>query len=1005
MRLSKLGAGAERYYLATVAAGLEDHRPGIEPDGRWLGKGSAALGLRGSVTGPPLEAVLAGSDPVSGEVLNPAQSRVKVVGFDLVFAAPKSVSILCGIADEAVSGKVAGAHGSAVEDALGYLERAAISARRRDHGARTSTPATGAIAAGFLHHTSRAADPHLHTHVLVSNLVEGEDGRWSALDARGLYAHGVTAGYLYHSRLRHELVRSLRVSFGPADHGVANLADLDPEVMAHFSQRRHQVTEQLEAWGTAGHRAAAAAAVATRAPKDTSRSIEQLREDWRERAEALGLSRSQVAGLTGRGAPRPQHLDSEAVTAGLVERSGSFGRRQLLRVVAQSLHDGAEVASVEGLSEVILATALERNSIVERPYEPDAWRARSGRRVASGVVEGRWTTKDRARREAAFLADAETRAGWASPRSGLVDSLGNALRTALARRPELGGSQAETIRRLVHPGSGLEVLLAAPGPATSDVLEAAREAWQLAGLRVLELPLARSSDSVRLPGGTASCADVVVVDKTHELGVAQLHDLLTSAGEAKLVLVGDPRMPGPAARLLARLGPSRPVPALGLLPSPQHGPGPVRVELGPQRCAVVGDCGPGLRRALVKDWWAVVEGGRPAVMVARTRAEIDVLNEAARARMSEAGNLGEVVRAGRMELAVGDRVLLRWGNDRLGCTPENLTRIVGFSDAGGAAEARELILRTDTGVQTMLACNRLHPGQLAYGYTLTADEARHLDQPADCLVLGGPEVMERGPAPSPALAARLSYYLLDTEAIHRPHLPRTRAPDQLRDLAMQAMAGAVQVQMPDRARSLAELRPELEGLRRELLGTLPPDPTRQLAELADELAAIRLGRTNATAFAPALVPRWEAAAHSVAERQTHLEQVAVRRQAWVVANQPVLARCMELERAVEERRLALGRIAEVMEPSYVVSVLGPRPAEPADRAAWREAAGAIESFRERWGVTGTEKVLGHPHTGGLARLLEHGDVERSVLDARARLGSGRERDLMAELESARGPSR
>ena len=50
--------------------------------------------------------------------------------------------------------------------------------------------------AGFEHFTSRAGDPHLHSHVVVANMAHGVDGRWSAIDGRGLYAHARAAGAL-----------------------------------------------------------------------------------------------------------------------------------------------------------------------------------------------------------------------------------------------------------------------------------------------------------------------------------------------------------------------------------------------------------------------------------------------------------------------------------------------------------------------------------------------------------------------------------------------------------------------------------------------------------------------------------------------------------------------------------------------------------------------------------------------------------------------------------------
>ena len=37
-------------------------------------------------------------------------------------------------------------------------------------------PSTGMVAGNFLHRTSRALDPHLHTHLVVANVAEGVDG-------------------------------------------------------------------------------------------------------------------------------------------------------------------------------------------------------------------------------------------------------------------------------------------------------------------------------------------------------------------------------------------------------------------------------------------------------------------------------------------------------------------------------------------------------------------------------------------------------------------------------------------------------------------------------------------------------------------------------------------------------------------------------------------------------------------------------------------------------------
>ena len=73
---------------------------------------------------------------------------------------------------------------------------------RRGHGGAVLVRGRGFVAAAFRHRASRAGDPLLHTHVVIANVTQGPDGRWSALDGRLLYRHATAAGYLYQASLR-----------------------------------------------------------------------------------------------------------------------------------------------------------------------------------------------------------------------------------------------------------------------------------------------------------------------------------------------------------------------------------------------------------------------------------------------------------------------------------------------------------------------------------------------------------------------------------------------------------------------------------------------------------------------------------------------------------------------------------------------------------------------------------------------------------------------------------
>lgn len=1075
MRLAKLAAGAQRYYLATVAAGAEDNRPGgLEPDGLWLGSGSGGLRLDGTVSASALEAVLAGVHPESGEPLNPAQPRVRVVGYDLVFAAPKSVSLLFGVAAADVSAKVSEAHEASVLDALGYLERRALSARRRVGGTRSSVATHGAIAAGFVHRTSRAADPHLHTHVLVANLVEGEDERWSALDARGLYAHGLTAGYLYQARLRHELSLRTGVAFGPVRKGVADVAGIRAEALAHFSQRRAQVQAQLDAWGASSQRAAQMAALVTRPAKDTSRSVVELRHEWRGRARALGLSEDNVRSVLGRVPPTVtgsgavagdaelDALDVDSMLAGLVERDGSFGRRELLRCLSQALVTGADVATIEGLAERVLTLG----KLVERTAPAERWLRRDGRSLMSGVVEDRWSTAARIRAEAAFVQEAAERAlpagraitdgpafsdapglpvppdapGLPVPPSGSCPVPQPVLRATLDRRPELSEDQVVAVRRLVFGDSGLEVVWSEPGPGRSDVLEAAREAWEHAGYRVvgaattdtvgtalesstgIEVPVPGASEPASegfAPARQRALSDgrpaVVVVADAQAWQLDALRALVRAHEGAKVVLMAEPGRVGPASGAMERLRRSAGVIEVSRprVPALERGPAPVRVSVDPGREVVVGLSAPALRRAAVEDWWRAYSQGGAAVMVAQGRAEIEALNRGARAMLREAGRLGDdVVVSGRMELAVGDSVALRWGHDRHGLPQGGTARVVGLVESlqTPLTSARAIVLAGDDAHRVSIPLASLRPGQLVHAYAMSPVEAARRSQ-TRCLVLGGPEVMESVPGHESERSV-VHYYVLGPQVLGRDGPWSASAhqgpgqlgrPDQLLELARRWPELAGPPQSGELARSLAVLGGEVDQLRAELLGGLPVDPGPARAVLEEERAAVGLGMANARTLAPALLPRWQAAAERVEERGRELARADVRREVWVDDHRDQLARYATLSRTLGERQAVLGRAAEVALPAHVLALLGPRPVEPGERTHWREAAGAIQGFRERWGITDAQQTLGREHFPEPRRALERGAVEQLVQSVQRRLGLGL--GLSHERQRERGVER
>jgi conjugative relaxase-like TrwC/TraI family protein len=397
LRVSKIGSGGGAYYLE-VAAGSGT---GIEAAGRWMGHGTAALALSGAVAAADLDAVLAGEDPTTGQVLGTARHRVRVAGYDMTFSAPKSVSLLHALGDLEVSEAVAAGHAGAVEAALSYVEDHALAVRRREGTPLAVPTAVEAVAAaGFVHRVSRALDPHLHTHVVLANLGRGPEGTWSALDGRGVYAHASATDALYHSHLRYELTRRLGLAWETPDRGRADVAGVAPEVRREFSRRAAEIRAHLaDRELTTGReltsgRARTVAAFATRAEKDPQLGADDLAPQWRRRAGAVGFGARRLEAVLDR-VPRREAASAAAdlvdapraaaVTRSLGDLRRPVTRRDVVRTWCRSLPAGGPAPAIEDAADRLLDDLLPETGPRARRDGPGV--AESRRQVPARTAE------------------------------------------------------------------------------------------------------------------------------------------------------------------------------------------------------------------------------------------------------------------------------------------------------------------------------------------------------------------------------------------------------------------------------------------------------------------------------------------------------------------------------------------------------------------------------------------------------------------------------------------
>jgi conjugative relaxase-like TrwC/TraI family protein len=355
LSIGKLGRGQESYYLGKVAEGAEDYYSGEgEAEGYWLGDSAEDLGLQGKVDPDQLVGMLTGSDPSTGEPLGLRHVEGgPVPGFDLTFSAPKSVSLAWALGGSPVGAEVKAAHAEAVQAGLDYLQGAACWTRR-GAGGHIFVKGSGFLAAGYVHRSSRAGDPQLHTHVLVANATYAE-GRWTRLYHPAIYEHATAASYVYQAHLRDELTRRLGVRWREVLNGLSKIEGFDPEHLRAFSNRR---TEILEAAGEgASARAMQVATLETREAKDRDLTTESLRDLWREKAAEIGLDREAIHATFGheRQAPEGRVAIAE-VEAALTAHASHFDRRDAIKAVAGCLPAGAPGPEVVELADAYLAT-------------------------------------------------------------------------------------------------------------------------------------------------------------------------------------------------------------------------------------------------------------------------------------------------------------------------------------------------------------------------------------------------------------------------------------------------------------------------------------------------------------------------------------------------------------------------------------------------------------------------------------------------------------------------
>jgi conjugative relaxase-like TrwC/TraI family protein len=247
---------AESYFREHLKVG-DYYMEGRTVSGEWMGDGAKKLNLSGVTNEKDFINLCRNMNPQTGERLTPRMNGKRTsidkngvaheyanrrVFFDFTISPPKSVSIAALVGNDK---RIIEAHDKAVRLAMSQFESFAATRVRLDgqYDYRRTFNLVGAV---FRHDTSRALDPHLHSHCILLNATfDATERRWKALETCEMFPAQKFIENVYY----HELVKSLqkfgyRVQNNPR--GDFEIEGVSPELIDRFSKRRREIDEKTK---------------------------------------------------------------------------------------------------------------------------------------------------------------------------------------------------------------------------------------------------------------------------------------------------------------------------------------------------------------------------------------------------------------------------------------------------------------------------------------------------------------------------------------------------------------------------------------------------------------------------------------------------------------------------------------------------------------------------------------------------------------------------------------
>jgi conjugative relaxase-like TrwC/TraI family protein len=534
---------AKEYFEEHLCVG-DYYDEGQRVAGEWAGLGADRLGLSGKVGTEAFLRLCENRNPASGETLTQRLNKTRMdkagdnaanrrIFYDFTFSPPKSVSVAAFVGADA---RILEAHAEAVRSALREFETFATT-RVRVGKANIDRSTGNFTAALFTHDTSRALDPHLHTHCIVFNATfDAVENRWKALQNFELLQARKFAENLYY----HELARKLR-AFG---YGIRNQARGDfqiegitDEICERFSKRRIQIDEAIKKLLAEKPECAGGDMMAMRRLLATAERARKQKELSRDEQRALWdaqLSETERAALR-QLQKRPAKVTSNRVNVGEAVQWAEdhlFDRNSVV-LECQLWQHALERGRGENLSFTELKEFTRQRDYIRNPERP-----------------GEVTLREVLLRELEIVQTVKDGVGNYQP---LVEN-------SYTVNPKLDEEQRLALNALLCSTNAISLFRGGAGTGKSFVLRELVEQVRQSGKSVAVLAPQRQQvvamQEANFPSPTTVAnflikrelveGAVVVVDEAGQIGGRQMSELLRLARErkARVILSGDTRQHG-----------------------------------------------------------------------------------------------------------------------------------------------------------------------------------------------------------------------------------------------------------------------------------------------------------------------------------------------------------------------------------------------------------------------------------------------------------------------------